>query len=345
MSGVLWLDTQNSRARWDGAEIRLKPIRWIGFLVLLARRFGKGHISADEVAELEGFRGHLSPENVGKKIRHYVESSLNLQVGCELVVCKPGKSELLFQLNPEIVKEIQWVSANDVLMDALPFQSTPPQESLEDLAALSNIEALLESGNLRQAEEALRPLIGSAFPATLVRVLLAQSNIHLLKSDLKEASIALARAQDSSAASLDVRLGQLIQLQMARLEYMAGNYNGARTLVQKLFHLVSHKDFAFRARLEMLLGLLEMSSAQEPKTAKVFFHSALYNALEAKWWWGVQAVYANLGLMWVRQAQHPTVSLNENIRLGHLEMARTWFERAKYLPCKLCKWEQLGTCS
>lgn len=328
MEGTLWLDVQNNRARWNGTELRLKPIRWFGFLVLLSKRFGKGHISADEVAELEGFRGQINADFVGKKIRQYVENSLNPQVGCELVICKPGKSELLFQLNNESVKSIEWSSKPDTAPDISVLERSTPQESIEDLAVLGSIEGLIEAGKLHAAEDALRPLIGVASSTTLVRALLMQSSIALFRNDLQEASVALARAQDSSAGSLNPRLLLLIQLQSARMEYMGGNLEEARIVLQKLFQVVPNKDFALQARLEMMMGLLEMGSGQEPKAARPFFHFALYNALEAKWWWGVQAIYANLGLMWVRQSQHPTTGSNENIRLGYLEMAHTWFERA-----------------
>lgn len=322
--GVLWLDTRNRRARWNGTDLQLKPSRWFEVLLQLAQRFPE-ELTADDIADMDGFRGEIDRKNTGKITARYVRTSLNPQCDCPLVIGRNGKSEGVFALNSEVLERIEWFPPRDssVTTEA----DGKPELHLHELRSLARAGALIEAGRGQEVQPALAQLVQSASPVAAARASLLIAQLELGRGQLHLASAALSRAKELPAFSTHEGLEHLFQLTLAKLEFADGRVDDAKTLIRRLLGAVRRDDHAMRAKLELFSGVLQFSDGQEPRSAERFFHQALEHCLHAQWWWGVQACYANLGLMSVKQADYHDTASNL-LRLGWFEKARDWFTQA-----------------
>jgi tetratricopeptide (TPR) repeat protein len=324
--GVLWLDTRNRRARWNSHDLHLKPSRWFEVLLQLAQRY-PDELTADDIADMDGFRGEIDRKHTGKITARYIRTSLNPQCDCALVTSRHGKSEGVFALNPEVLEQIQWSPPRDHTANQ-EVDSTPRTElALHEVSSLTRGQALIEAGRGQEVQPALVQLMqtGSALAAARAALLIA--NLELSRGQLHLASETLSRAKELPVFSTHEGLEHLFQLTLAKLEFADGRVDDAKTLVRRLLGVVKKDDHLLRAKLALFSGVLQLGNGQEPRSTERFFHQALEHCLHAQWWWGVQACYANLGLMCVKQADyHDTASTL--LRLGWFEKARDWFTQA-----------------
>jgi MalT-like TPR region len=331
--GVLWFDTVQRRTKWNDQDISFRGNdgqRWFEFLKLLAEHFPNGVVGVDDIAELEGFRT-LKPTIIGKVVSRYIRDSLKPKVGCDLVLPQAGKSEAFFTINSSVVERIEWYPARSEETALKPFRAVPGI-GIEELSLLALAEAKLEAGQPQSMQANLEDLsrTGSASAAALAMLLLAHSEIN--KSKLRNASELLARISEMPDFKLLPRIEWHYQYLLAKLEFAGGRADQSRILIRGLLAQVSKEDHALRARLELFSGVLALYELQFT-SAEQALHRALEHCLEAKWWWGIQAVYANFGLVCIQHSEQPNISINPDFKRGWLVKARDWFEQA----LKFCK--------
>lgn len=326
--GVLWFDTIQRRAKWNQQDISFRGNdgqRWFEFLKLLAEHFPNGVVGVDDIAELEGFRS-LKPNIIGKVVSRYIRESLKPKVGCDLVLPQAGKSEAFFAINSSVVEQIEWYPSRSDETPLKPFRAVP-EMSVEELSVLSLAEAKLEAGQIQFMQANLEDLsrTGSAPAAALAMLLLAHVEIN--KSKLRNASELLARVSGMPDFKALPRIELHYQYLLAKLEFVGDRADQSKILTRALLAQVSKEDQALRARLELFSGVLALHG-QQFTSAEQALHRALEHCLEAKWWWGVQAVYANFGLVCIQHSEQPNISINPDFKRGWLVKARDWFEQA-----------------
>lgn len=326
--GVLWFDTVQRRAKWDQQDISFRGNdgqRWYAFLKLLAEHFPNGVVGVDDIAQLEGFRT-LKPNIIGKVVSRYIRDSLKPKVGCDLVLPQLGKSEAFFAINAGVVERIEWYPsrADETLFK--PFKAVP-ETSVEELGVLGLAQAKLEAGQTQVIQKHLEELsrTGSAPGAALALLMLA--HIEINKSKLRNASELLVRVSEMPNLQTFPRIELHYQYLLAKLEFAGGHADQSKILIRGLLAQVVKEDHALRARLELLSGVLALHE-QQFTSAEQALHRALEHCLEAKWWWGIQAVYANFGLICIQRSEQPSISINPDFKRGWLVKARDWFEQA-----------------
>jgi tetratricopeptide (TPR) repeat protein len=348
MAALLFFDTTTSQVAFRGVPLELET-RWVRFLGLLGlvlsnpevlnlrvRADGLYYVGVDLVGRLAGFESLAqSSGSLGTKLRAFVREDLPRKAaGAALIVSPRGATEKLFRLDTTLVK----VGFDCELAGVLEWLGLAESETtavgsvleVEEMFDLSRCEALFEARQIAEAEAELEALIvPEASNSLAARALLLRSQIRERQGLLAEAVELHNRAVElSQIESGDVALTQLVELQSIRLSRAQHDLPTAGTRVRALLERVEPGDHYVRARLLALQGLLHLDDRRaEPKGAEGFFLRAFEHAMRSRWWWGVQAMAANLGLLWFRQVEHHA-GAGAQLRAGWLEQSRLWFERA-----------------
>jgi tetratricopeptide (TPR) repeat protein len=344
----LLVNTSTCQATFKGVPLELEP-RWVRFLGLLglvmthpellnvqARADGLCYAGVDLVGLLPGFESLAqSGGSLGTKVRAFVRDDLPRKAaGANLIVSPRGAAEKLFRLDETQAKvgfDLDPASVLEWLGLATPEATAGKSVLLvEAVFDLSRCEALFEARRIAEADAGLEALIVSeASNALAARALLLRSQLRERQGLLAEAVELHNRAFElSQIESADVALTQLVELQSIRLSRAQHDFATAGARARALLERVEPGDHYLRARLLALQGLLHLDDRRaEPKGAEGFFLRAFEHAMRSRWWWGVQAMAANLGLLWFRQVEHHA-GAGAQLRAGWLEQSRLWFERA-----------------
>jgi len=267
-------------------------------------------------ANLKSFRAQLGREL--KKLRELAPQLLG----------SPDEPRFPLWLNLEQVGEIHfdrepaevwaWLGLRRPL-----FEHPPAQHRNALLVAQAH--ALLEAGNLKQAQSCIDALLsGVSQPEATLEGLLAQTELHFQAGQLESAWDTFKRARDLLPLVKTEGLHAQLELHRARLLCWQGRYSEAEAVGATLASAPSYRlDPHLRGRLALIRGLIVLEwvrAEHEPKGALPFFQAALEEFRTQHSWWGVQAALHNLGLCAYQQALSvPRASA------GWLE----WLERAR----------------
>jgi tetratricopeptide (TPR) repeat protein len=312
-TGILTINTQGLEIKL-GDQLVTNRAREVKLFALLALLYtgavaSDGWLEATDIGRIDGYRT-LQTDSLKSTIRRFVR-----EMKPQLLISPPNKAMEFFKLDDKLVSEVVFDKNVDEVLSWL--ELSPRQEISGFSPQLALAEALYEATAFETATNLVQEILDTTpINESSFRALLLLSRIREKQGRLDEAWELLRRAEDSAVYAEGDNTTRL-QLQQVRLFRLSGETNEAVRVLTLLQRKVSVREGLFWGQVETLAGLLLLDREdREPKDALPYFERAASAFTNMRWWWGVQASYANMGLSCFLQGQRKP-------------QKREWFTKAK----------------